>query len=87
MPAIGLPLTPPGHVSTHVIVADSICPLDAALQLRSDPELIYDLLDGGADPMRRHVKFGQPYQVALALSCSRPQYLEVVYYMRAYGAH
>lgn len=76
-----------GHVSSHVIVADSISPLDAALQLRSDPELIYDLLDGGADPMRPHVKYGQPYQVALALSRFRPEYLEVVYYMRAYDAH
>lgn len=77
-----------GHTSTHVIVADSISQLDAALQLRADPELIYDLLDAGADPMRHHVKYGQPYQVALALAGTRPEYLEVVYYMRAtHGAH
>jgi hypothetical protein len=76
-----------GHVSSHVIMADGISQLDAALQLRSDPEAIYDLLDAGADPMRPHVKFGVPYTVAMALAGTRPEYWEVVFYMRAWGAH
>lgn len=76
-----------GHVSTHTLVADSISQLDAALQLRVDPDVIYDLLDAGADPLRQHVKFGQPYQQALLLANTRPAYAPVVDYMRALGAH
>lgn len=76
-----------GHVSTHTLAADSISQLDAALQLRASPDSIYDLLDAGCDPMRPHVKFGAPYTVALALAQTRPAYWEVVFYMRAHGAH
>lgn len=71
-----------------LIMADPIAELDAALQLGSLPDYIYDLLDGGADPMRHHIKFGKPYHVASKLAAStRPDYAEVVAYMRAFGAH
>ncbi len=76
-----------GHTETVTIVADAISELDAALKLESDPECIYDLLDGGADPMRRHIKFGRPFEVARILAHMREDYKEVVAYMRGYGAH
>jgi len=76
-----------GHVSTHTLVADSISELDAALQLRAAPETLYDIIDAGADPMRCHVIFGTPYTVAMALAGTRPDYWEVVFYMRAHGAY
>lgn len=71
-----------------LFMADPISELDAALQLDAEPDYIYDLLDGGADPMRHHVKFGKPFHVAMKkASASRPEYSEVVAYMRAFGAH
>lgn len=76
-----------GHVSTHTILADSISQLDAALLLESDPEVIFDLLDKDGDPLRAHVKFGTPYRAAQRLAIWRPEYREVVNYMRAHGAH
>lgn len=71
-----------------LFMADPISELDAALQLGAEPDYIYELLDGGADPLRHHVKFGKPYHAAMKLASSRrPDYAEVVAYMRAYGAH
>lgn len=77
-----------GLTETVLLLADPISELDAALQLGAEPAYIYDLLDGGADPMRLHVRFGRPYQVARLKSLGpRPDYAEVVEYMRAFGAH
>jgi hypothetical protein len=76
-----------GHTETITVIADSISELDAALKLESDPECIFDLLDGGADPMRRHIKYGRPFEVARILAYMRDDYNEVVAYMRACGAH
>lgn len=76
-----------GHTETVSIMADSISELDAALKLDSDPECIYDLLDGGADPMRHHIKYGRPFEVARIKAHIRDDYEEVVAYMRACGAH
>lgn len=71
-----------------LFMADPISELDAALQLGAEPDYIYDLLDGGADSMRHHVKFGKPFHAALRqASGSHPEYSEVVAYMRAFGAH
>ena len=76
-----------GHTETVSIMADSISELDAALKLGSDPECIYDLLDAGADPMRHHIKYGRPFEVARILAHMRADYADVVAYMRGYGAH
>lgn len=76
-----------GHTETVSIMADSISELDAALKLGSDPECIYDLLDAGADPMRHHIKYGRPFEVAQILAHMRADYADVVAYMRGYGAH
>lgn len=76
-----------GHTETVMLLADSISELDAALKLDSDPEFIYDLLDAGADPMRRHIKFGRPFEVARLRAYMRADYADVVAYMRALGAH
>lgn len=76
-----------GHTATVMLLADSISELDAALKLDSDPEFIYDLLDAGADPMRRHIKFGRPFEVARLRAYMRADYEDVVAYMRALGAH
>jgi len=45
------------------------------------------LLDGGADPMRCHIRYGRPFEVARILANMRDDYKEVVAYMRGYGAH
>lgn len=79
--------TAPGHTETVMLLADSISELDAALKLGSAPEYIYRLLDGGADPMRPHIKYGRPYEVARLLAYRRADYEHVVAYMRAVGAH
>lgn len=76
-----------GHTETVTVMADAISELDAALKLESDPECIFDLLDAGADPMRRHIKFGRPFEVARILALMRDDYKEVVAYMRGHGAH
>jgi hypothetical protein len=76
-----------GHTGTVMLLADSISELDAALKLDSDPEFIYDLLDAGADPMRRHIKYGRPFEVARLRAYMRADYEDVVAYMRALGAH
>ncbi|QTB79298.1 hypothetical protein J3L14_17805 [Burkholderia pseudomallei] len=76
-----------GHVETVTLIADPISELDAALQLNSEPEYIYDLLDSGADAMRHHIAFGRPYDVAIKLAKSRADYEEVTAYMRGYGCH
>ena len=76
-----------GHTETVMLLADSISELDAALKLDSDPEFIYDLLDAGADPMRQHIKFGRPFEVARLRAYMRADYEGVVAYMRALGAH
>ncbi|QGZ39345.1 hypothetical protein IP92_02404 [Pseudoduganella flava] len=76
-----------GHTETVTVMADTISELDAALKLNSDPDCIFDLLDGGADPMRRHIKYGRPFEVARILEHMRDDYKEVVAYMRACGAH
>lgn len=76
-----------GHTETVMLLADTISELDAALKLDSDPEFIYDLLDAGADPMRRHIKFGRPFEVARLRAYTRDDYEDVVAYMRALGAH
>lgn len=78
---------PRGHTETVTVIADAISELDAALKLESDPECIFDLLDAGADPMRRHIKYGRPFEVARILAYMRADYAEVVAYMRASGAH
>lgn len=71
-----------------LFMADPISELDAAIQLGAETEYIYDLLDGGADPMRHHVKFGKPFHAAMRQAAgSYPGYSEVVAYMRACGAH
>lgn len=74
---------------THgaVLMADSISELDAALQLDSSIDTILDLLDAGHDPMRKHVTFGTPFDVAKRKATVRPEYNHVVSYMRACGAH
>lgn len=76
-----------GHTETVMLLADSISELDAALKLDSDPAFIYDLLDAGADPMRRHIKYGRPFEVARLRAYMRADYEDVVAYMRALGAH
>jgi hypothetical protein len=76
-----------GHTETVMLMADSISELDAALKLDSEPEFIYDLLDAGADPMRRHIKYGRPFEVARLRAYMRADYEDVVAYMRALGAH
>jgi hypothetical protein len=76
-----------GHTETITIMADSISELDAALKLDSDPECIFDLLDAGADPMRHHIKYGRPFEVARIRAHMRADYEDVVAYMRACGAH
>jgi len=76
-----------GHTGTITVMADRISELDAALKLDSDPECIYDLLDGGADPMRHHIKYGRPFEVARIKAHMRADYEDVVAYMRACGAH
>lgn len=76
-----------GHVETVLLMADSISELDAAMKLGSDPECVYSLIDAGADPMRHHIKFGRPYEVAQLLAYRRDDYWGVVEYMRAAGAH
>jgi hypothetical protein len=76
-----------GHTETIIVMADRISELDAALKLDSDPECIYDLLDAGADPMRRHIKYGRPFEVARIKAHMRADYEDVVAYMRACGAH
>jgi hypothetical protein len=76
-----------GHTATVMLLADSITELDAALKLDSDPGSIYDLLDAGADPMRHHIKFGRPFEVARLRAYRRADYEDVVAYMRALGAH
>lgn len=76
-----------GHTETVMLFADSISELDAALKLDSDPEFIYDLLDAGADPMRHHIKYGRPFEVARLRAYMRADYEDVVAYMRALGAH
>ena len=76
-----------GHTETVMLLADSISELDAALKLDSAPDFIYDLLDAGADPMRRHIKFGRPFEVARLRAYRCADYEDVVAYMRAMGAH
>ena len=76
-----------GHTETITIIADSISELDAALKLDSDPECIFDLLDAGGDPMRHHIKYGRPFEVARIRAHMRADYEDVVAYMRACGAH
>jgi hypothetical protein len=76
-----------GHTETVMLLADSISELDAALKLDSDPASIYDLLDAGADPMRHHIKYGRPFEVARLRAYMRADYEDVVAYMRALGAH
>jgi hypothetical protein len=76
-----------GHTETIMLLADSISELDAALKLESDSEFIYALLDAGADPMRWHIKFGRPFEVARLLAYRRADYEDVVAYMRGLGAH
>jgi len=76
-----------GHSETVTVIADAISELDAALKLDSDPECIYDLLDAGADPMRHHIKYGRPFEVARIMAHMRADYADVVAYMRACGAH
>lgn len=76
-----------GLTETITVMADRISELDAALKLDSDPECIYDLLDGGADPMRHHIKYGRPFEVARIKAHMRADYEDVVAYMRACGAH
>lgn len=77
-----------GFTEELLLIADPITELDAALALGAEPGYIFDLLDAGADPMRLHIKYGRPYQVARLMSLGiRPDYLQVVEYMRACGAH
>lgn len=76
-----------GHTETITVMADSISELDAALKLDSDPEYIFDLLDAGADPMRHHIKYGRPFEVARIRAHMRADYEDVVAYMRACGAY
>lgn len=77
-----------GLTENVLFMADPVSELDAAVNLEADPEYIYDLLDGGADPMRLHIMLGRPYQVArLKALGPRPDYEPVVEYMRALGAH
>ena len=76
-----------GHTGTVMLLADSISKLDAALKLDSPPEFIYELLDAGADPMRHHIKFGRPFEVARLRAYIRADYADVVAYMRACGAY
>ncbi len=77
-----------GLTENVLLMADPVSELDAALHLGAEPAYIYDLLDGGADPMRLHVMLGRPYQVAQLLSLGpRPDYADVADYMRALGAH
>lgn len=75
-----------GHVEDVLLIADPISELDAALQLGADPDHIYDMLDAGANPSRAHIKFGRPLSVAARIAERRPDYEEVVAYMRACGA-
>jgi hypothetical protein len=44
-----------GHTETVLLMADNISELDAALSIDSEPDYLYDLLDGGADPLRNHI--------------------------------
>ena len=76
-----------GHVETILLMADAISELDAAVQLQSEPDFIYDLLDSGADAMRHHITFGRPYDVVRKIAKTRPDYEEVAAYMRGYGCH
>lgn len=77
-----------GLTENIMFMADPITELAAALELGADPDYILGLLDGGADPMRLHIMFGRPFQVARLKSLGvRPDYAEVVEYMRALGAH
>ena len=77
-----------GLTENIMLMADPITELSAALELGADPEYILGLLDGGADPMRLHIMLGRPYQVARLKSLGvRPDYVAVVEYMRALGAH
>lgn len=78
---------PYGHVETVTLIADAVSELDAALQLGSDPEHIYDLLDAGADVNREHAQFGKPLKVAKHIAKTRPDYEDVVGYMHACGAY
>ena len=76
-----------GHTETITILADTISELDAALKLNCDPDCIYDVLDAGADPMRQHITYGRPMEVAKIRQHIREDYQEVLAYMRAYGAY
>lgn len=76
-----------GHVETILLLADAISELDAAAQLQSEPDFIYDLLDGGADAMRHHIMFGKPYDVVRKIAKTRSDYEEVAAYMRGYGCY
>jgi len=77
-----------GLTEQILLLADAVTELDAALRLGAEPDYIFDLLDGGADPMRPHVKMGRPYEVALLKAMGpRPDYWSVVEYMRACGAY
>lgn len=76
-----------GLTERLLLIADVVTELDAALRLGAEPDYIFGLLDGGADPMRPHVMMGRPYEVALLKAMGpRPDYWSVVEYMRACGA-